>query len=56
MYVIFMLIYFSIARCEDNGHQYRVNEQWEKTFRGSTLVCTCDGKEGIQCKTKPEGQ
>uniref|UniRef100_A0AAQ5YR60 Fibronectin n=1 Tax=Amphiprion ocellaris TaxID=80972 RepID=A0AAQ5YR60_AMPOC len=37
-----------------NGHFYGVNDQWERPFLGSTLICTCHGVAGIKCKSKPE--
>ncbi|RVE57756.1 hypothetical protein OJAV_G00202350 [Oryzias javanicus] len=40
--------------CTENGHFYSINEQWERPFRGSTLVCTCHGVAGIKCSSKPE--
>ncbi|XP_041857685.1 fibronectin 1a [Melanotaenia boesemani] len=42
--------------CTENGHFYNVNDQWERLFLGSTLICTCHGVAGIKCKSKPEAE
>ncbi|KAM9364492.1 fibronectin 1a [Pholidichthys leucotaenia] len=40
--------------CIENGHFYAVNDQWERPFLGSTLICTCHGVAGIKCNSKPD--
>ncbi|XP_070831746.1 fibronectin 1a [Chaetodon trifascialis] len=40
--------------CLENGHFYGINDQWERPYLGSILICTCHGVAGIKCKSKPE--
>lgn len=42
--------------CNENGRFYGVNDQWERPYLGSILVCTCHGMSTIKCKSKPEGK
>ncbi|XP_051564954.1 fibronectin 1a isoform X30 [Myxocyprinus asiaticus] len=42
--------------CVENGQFYGVGQQWERSYRGSTLLCTCHGVSGIKCKSKPDAE
>ncbi|XP_064419504.1 fibronectin isoform X2 [Latimeria chalumnae] len=43
--------------CYDNGRYYMVNQQWERTYLGNLLVCTCYGSsQGFNCESKPEAE
>uniref|UniRef100_A0A803VU79 Fibronectin n=1 Tax=Ficedula albicollis TaxID=59894 RepID=A0A803VU79_FICAL len=43
------------STCYDNGRYYQINQQWERTYLGNTLVCTCyGGSRGFNCESKPE--
>ncbi|XP_077175426.1 fibronectin isoform X3 [Paroedura picta] len=41
--------------CYDNGQHYQISQQWERSYLGNTLVCTCyGGSRGFNCESKPE--
>ncbi|XP_041487651.1 fibronectin isoform X6 [Microtus oregoni] len=43
--------------CFDNGKHYQINQQWERTYLGNALVCTCyGGSRGFNCESKPEAE
>ncbi|KAK9969618.1 hypothetical protein ABG768_027777 [Culter alburnus] len=42
--------------CMENSKFYGVGQQWERSYLGSTLLCTCHGVSGIKCKSKPDAE
>ncbi|XP_060754440.1 fibronectin 1b isoform X2 [Neoarius graeffei] len=50
------LAYKRQAGCTANGRLYQVNDQWERPYIGSTLLCTCRESGNIQCESKPAGE
>ncbi|XP_063789232.1 fibronectin isoform X2 [Pseudophryne corroboree] len=43
--------------CFDKGKTYSIGQQWERTYLGNTLVCTCYGAgRGFNCESKPEAE
>uniref|UniRef100_UPI00398F7FBB fibronectin-like isoform X2 n=1 Tax=Pristiophorus japonicus TaxID=55135 RepID=UPI00398F7FBB len=41
--------------CFDNGKVYQVNQQWERTYLGRVMICTCYGAgRGWNCESKPD--
>uniref|UniRef100_A0A673G3A8 Fibronectin n=1 Tax=Sinocyclocheilus rhinocerous TaxID=307959 RepID=A0A673G3A8_9TELE len=49
-------VYEEANGCNDNGRFYRMNDQWERQYMDSTLICTCQGASGVKCKSKPAGE
>lgn len=49
-------VFLTLDGCNDNGRFYRMNDQWERQYMDSTLICTCEGASGVKCKSKPAGE
>lgn len=55
-HVLIPFFFSLLDGCLENGRYYAVNDQWERPYLGSILVCTCNGVGGIKCKSKPDGR
>lgn len=48
-------VFLTLDGCNDNGRFYRMNDEWERPYMDSTLICTCQGPSGVKCNSKPAG-
>ncbi|KAG7275075.1 LOW QUALITY PROTEIN: hypothetical protein CRUP_004841 [Coryphaenoides rupestris] len=44
------------AGCSDNGRTYQLNQRWEKMYQGNPMVCSCNGDDGVSCKSRAQDQ
>uniref|UniRef100_A0A8C1TUN0 Fibronectin n=1 Tax=Cyprinus carpio TaxID=7962 RepID=A0A8C1TUN0_CYPCA len=49
-------VFLTLDGCNDNGRLYRMNDQWERQYMDSSLICTCQGASGVKCKSKPAAE
>lgn len=49
------VVFLTLDGCSDSGRVYRMNDEWERPYMDSTLICTCEGASGVKCKSKPAG-
>uniref|UniRef100_A0A8C2GEG2 Fibronectin n=1 Tax=Cyprinus carpio TaxID=7962 RepID=A0A8C2GEG2_CYPCA len=49
-------VFLTLDGCNDNGRMYRMNDQWERQYMDSSLICTCQGASGVKCKSKPAAE